>query len=593
LVTLYLAELKRAAGSYAEASDLYTSACEIFLQNKLLLKAGYAQTRLAGAKLYLGDRDAARALCTETLALLGDRNTPWLAFQCYHLLGNLTSADRYAEAYQYFGKAIECIEHLCSNIQPDELKSSFLKDKLSVYEDMVLLCLGHDDEAKRQEAFSYVERAKSRSLIDLLARTYGVKAKGVTQGDQTIYQRWEQLRAELNWLYDRSLQNELEGKQRSVVIEQKLCEEIRVREKTLANLLRDLQLHDREYSSLQAVTTITVPELQEYLSEDEALLEYYFTGDVLRTFVISKDSCHVVTNPTRWGRINLLLQGLQFQLEKFLYGSTYVEAHFPSLRQGADDGLAHLYQALIEPVASLIEGKHLIVVPFNILHYVPFHALYDGSQYLIETREVSYAPSAGIFRLCQEKNYPVTNKALIMGVPGRTIPQIEEEVCVIRDLFPEGKLFVGAEATRKSLQDHAYDCNIIHLAAHGTFRYDNPLFSGFKLADSWLSFYDIYGLTLNANLVTLSGCHSGISQVAHGDELLGLMRGFLYAGAASLVASLWAADDRSTAEFMKLFYTKLKEGLPKRSALSLAQREIKKKYDHPYYWAPFTLVGKR
>jgi CHAT domain-containing protein len=118
------------------------------------------------------------------------------------------------------------------------------------------------------------------------------------------------------------------------------------------------------------------------------------------------------------------------------------------------------------------------------------------------------------------------------------------------------------------------------------------LFSSLKLADSWLNFYDIFNLDLNAELVTLSACQTGLSKVFAGDELVGLMRGFLYAGVPSLIVSLWAVNDRSSSEFMKLLYRRLTDGGRKRAALREAQLALKEAYPNPYYWAPFVLMGK-
>ena len=117
------------------------------------------------------------------------------------------------------------------------------------------------------------------------------------------------------------------------------------------------------------------------------------------------------------------------------------------------------------------------------------------------------------------------------------------------------------------------------------------MFSALKLADGWLNFYDIFNLDLQAELVTLSACETGMNEVFPGDELFGLMRGFLYAGAPSLIVSLWMVNDRSTAELMRGLYGGLRQGLSKRAALRQAQMAVKEKHHHPYFWAPFILMG--
>jgi CHAT domain-containing protein len=140
-------------------------------------------------------------------------------------------------------------------------------------------------------------------------------------------------------------------------------------------------------------------------------------------------------------------------------------------------------------------------------------------------------------------------------------------------------------------------CDVLHLATHGDFRPDNPLFSGLALADGWLTALEMFDLRLNASLVTLSACQTGRSLVGGGDELLGLMRALLYAGAASLLLSLWPVEDHSSAELMEHVYQRLADGQSKRAALREAQlcllneSSARAPYAHPYYWAPFFLVG--
>jgi CHAT domain-containing protein len=228
-----------------------------------------------------------------------------------------------------------------------------------------------------------------------------------------------------------------------------------------------------------------------------------------------------------------------------------------------------------------------------VLHYVPFHALHDGHQYVIDRYEISYCPSAGVFKLCSEKaeRKRANGRMLIMAVPDETMPFIREEVEAVRSLWPDARVFLGPEATLDSLKQHAPGCRFLHLASHAVFRRDNPMFSALKLGDAWLSFYDIFNLDLHADMVTLSACETGMNEIFPGDELFGLMRGFLYAGAPSLVVSLWQVNDRSTAEFMRWLYVGLSQGLSKRAALRQAQLKVKQAYPHPYYWAPFILVG--
>jgi CHAT domain-containing protein len=132
----------------------------------------------------------------------------------------------------------------------------------------------------------------------------------------------------------------------------------------------------------------------------------------------------------------------------------------------------------------------------------------------------------------------------------------------------------------------------IHIATHATFRQDNPMFSSFKLGDGYITAMDLFSMECPTNLVTLSGCKSGLSEVSGSDDLLGLMRGFLYAGARSLLISLWNVNDESTVDLMTAFYRAWQSGMRKGEALRRAMQEVRQIYPNPFYWAPFFIAGK-
>jgi CHAT domain-containing protein len=254
--------------------------------------------------------------------------------------------------------------------------------------------------------------------------------------------------------------------------------------------------------------------------------------------------------------------------------------------------LHDLYEELIAPLRSQLGGRHLIVVSHELLHYVPFHALFDGEQYLGDAFTISHAPSASIYIQCHEKQADCVGPSLVLGVPDASTPAIHEELESVAKMVPEAEVFLGSDASSNVLRQRGSRSRLIHIAAHGFFRQDNPMFSGIRLGDTFLTLHDLYGLKLAADQVTLSGCSTGLSVVAGGDELIGLMRGLLAAGARTLLLTLWDVHDRSTAEFMKEFYSRMYDGRDRSAALREAMQEIRKSYPHPYYWAPFILVGK-
>jgi CHAT domain-containing protein len=164
-------------------------------------------------------------------------------------------------------------------------------------------------------------------------------------------------------------------------------------------------------------------------------------------------------------------------------------------------------------------------------------------------------------------------------------------VQTVARLLPHADIRVGQAANLEALRELGPASRCVHIATHGYFREDNPLFSGVRLGDAFLTVHDIYGLRLPVDLITLSGCGTGLNVVAAGDELRGLVRGLLAAGARSTVLSLWDVHDQSTAEFMTSLYEGLNAGLSKAVALQHAMALLRSAHPHPYFWAPFVLIG--
>jgi CHAT domain-containing protein len=254
--------------------------------------------------------------------------------------------------------------------------------------------------------------------------------------------------------------------------------------------------------------------------------------------------------------------------------------------------LGDLYNELVKPLRSGLTAQHLVFVPHGPLHFLPFHALRNGDEYLVDAYRVSYAPSATLFALCQEQVTTATRGSLVLGVPDERAPDIGAEASSVARLLPESELYLGESASSELLRKRGSEIGLLHIATHGVYRQDNPMFSAIRLGDGYLNLYDLYQLRISAKLVTLSGCATGMNGVAAGDELLGLQRGLFYAGATSLLLSLWDVHDRSTAELMQEFYKNYIHTGDMAASLQTAMRSLRQQNPHPYYWAPFVLVGK-
>jgi CHAT domain-containing protein len=355
--------------------------------------------------------------------------------------------------------------------------------------------------------------------------------------------------------------------------------------------LREFAPHASETEVLAGSPDFSIAELQRALPAGATLIEYYSAGDRFLAAVVTRDDIQVFPVSVV-PRVVKLLELLRFQLGKFRLGAAYAQQFHQSLFGATLSHLEQLHAELIAPLRIPPATRHLIFVPQGPLHFLPFHALHSGEDYLCDQYSVSYAPSAALFALCQQRPQSTSQGSLVLGVPDQRAPQILKEVRAVAALLPQAELFVGKRASSKVLSDRGPESGTLHIATHGTYRQDNPMFSSIKLGDGHLNLYDLYQMRLGARLVTLSGCATGMNFVAAGDELLGLQRGLFGAGASSLLLSLWDVHDDSTAELMEEFYQGYARTMDAAASLRVAMQQLRVRYSHPYFWAPFVLVGR-
>jgi CHAT domain-containing protein len=587
VIDLWRAQLLIRQQQFSMAQELAQRAAEVFEKQQAPARAANARVLSAQSWLELDETAPALREAQKALDEIEGYYAPWVSYQCYSTLGRLKELNgSVGEAEQLYMRAIEQMESLRGNIRLDEMRMSFGRDKYQVYENIVNLKL---TKGESRTAFQFVERSKSRTLIDLLEKN--LETVWDTGADESPrLQRIRRIREELNIFYSRL--NEVGATARTAATDTATKEEIARREQELVELLREVGSEKSGWATLQSLKIPTVDEVQALLRTDEVLVEYYIIGDRFQAFIISSDNFAVVRDLTTMKAVRSSLKGLTFQLSKFHLQPAYVQIHEPQLLEAAQHHLYELHQQLIQPLQDKLRAQSLVVVPHQLLHYVPFDALYDGSRYLIDSYDISRAPSVAVLKVCREKRIQNMEQDLVLAVPDEMTPSINEEVQALRELLPKGLFFVGSEAREDKLRRYGQTAGKLHIAAHGIFRSDNPMFSSLKLGDTWLNLFDIFNLQLGAELTVLSACETGMSAVWEGDELLGLARGFLYAGTPSLIVSLWTVNDRSTAKLMRRFYEGLNRSLSKSRALQEAVMAVKAEFPHPYYWAPFVLMGR-
>jgi CHAT domain-containing protein len=590
LLDLYQALLLLGAGRLFEARRSAVAALLAF-PPAAASKAILCRLLLARIALRLGDLPAARDECgraTESLAFL---DLPALRFQLHAVRGRLEQAAGNAEAaFEAYRTALTFLESLRASLRGEELKIAFLRNKLEVYEQLVDLSLRRPDGGG-EAAFAYAEQAKSRSLQELILR--GARpVREAAAGKSDLVRRVSELREELNWYYHRIEAEQMSGEEKTDERVQRLQAEVSEHEQELLRALRELPDADSAEAELLAPVTLSAREVRAALPPGAMLVEYFAVGERLLAFLVSREAVEVVP-VALVARVQHALRLLQFQLS---WAQPAPRAAAPSaegsLAAAAQAHLSELYQALVAPLRARLAGRQLVIVPHGPLHYVPFHALFDGQRHLIDSFAVSYAPSATVYALCERRRPRASGPGLVLGVPDPLLPSIAEEARAVAERLPEAELHLGPTASAEALRTRGPQSRFVHVAAHGVFRGDNPMFSGVRLADSYLTLYDLYALSLPADLVSLSACVTGRSVVAAGDELLGLARGLFRAGAASLLLTLWEVPDRSTADFMAAFYDEYLSSPNGALAYQKAVLATREKHPHPVHWAPFVLSGK-
>jgi len=584
---------------FKESLATAQACASVFQTYDLPVQEAQAHLIAARAAAALDLCDQAYRLVNQALAVGRGKDIPSLVYQCRHLLGALAQGRGDPQgALAEYDQAIQELERLRGRLMV-EFRAGFLEDKQVVYEDVVALCLNLDQPSRGLE---YVERAKSRALIDLLAYRLDLSIQAREAEDGHLVDEVTHLRAERDRLYRRWETKEefrVRGWPSSNGGQEQVQQDVLALEKRIEELWHKLLIRNADYARDASLWQVRTEPIQPYLSPETLLLEYFVARGELVAFLVTAEAVQARRLPIAIAEVQHLIQLLWLNLRAVPRSSP---SQVSSLTTNARGLLQRLHKLLIAPLDEVLAPyPQLIIVPHGPLHYLPLHALHDGRSFLLERHTISYLPSASLLRYCEEAQPAATGCFAVGHSYAGALPYAVQEARLIAAIFG-GQAVLEDEATPARLREMATDCRILHLAAHGDFRPDNPLFSGLALAEGWLTTLDIFNLRLNASLVTLSACQTGRNVVGGGDELLGLMRAFLYAGAASLALSLWAVEDRSTAQLMETFYSKLAEGWTKGAALRYAQLQFIKGqsdkdgtvtdlYAHPYFWAPFFLAG--
>ena len=514
----------------------------------------------------------------------------WRAHFC--LAQVLVSQDLLDSAVVTYHNAIHIIEEMRARIKIDEYKSGFIDDKLDVYGELVLLLLKMDRD---EDAFNVVERAKSRSFLDLLSNRQiaftGEMSDELMKEKQAIQSELAELQAEAS-----ALQSE---HAKLNAIQQKRLQDLDLQiEKTKTRYeqhLITIREANPELAEIVSVDPWPLSKLQSILPDSVSLIEYFNAKDEFVILSITKNNIYTAIVDADLDTLGRLIWDFRDAISRQL-----------SIEKQANE----LYELLLNPIIGKLSGiRHLVIVPHGKLHYLPFNALYNRKgESLLDKYSTSLSPSATVLGFCLEKGEhwlstaPSNRSVVALGNPDLgdrdlDLPFAEREIRSVSREFPHMHYYVGERATETRARGESSEASTILLSCHGEYDSDNPLFSSLLLSqdemnDGRLEAHEIFGLDLDAYLVAMSACETGLGAIRGGDEIIGLTRSFMFAGASSLMSSLWKVDDLATAITIKRFFRNLSQGYSRAEALRLAQLHVREKHkSHPAFWAAFSISG--
>ena len=509
-----------------------------------------------------------------------------------------------AEAERYFRESIETIEDMRDNLDLREHRAAFVQGKIGAYKNFSAFL---EEQGRSAEAFHYAERARSRSLADLLVTTLqGESASPESQEGQVleIAQRRHALRAAVD-----DPERDLEAVEEADGLAE--ADLLQRRELQRVDSVYNEQVRRLPDSSMIKPLLLAQPldasAAQEVLKEGEAMVVYDLRGDQEGTlpnalpsmttstaYVITKDAVTAHDLPVEEGSLAEMVRLFRDQISDSGTG--------PGV--GWEAASRQLYDGLVAPIREALPAsiEHLHLVPEGVLHYLPFAALQDeDGTFLVERFSLSVTPSASVLQICRSRNTDgLWRSILAVADPDGHLPGSRAEARAIASIpSVRARTLIGPEATQEAFEALAETwADIVHIATHGRFVSHAPWSSYLELHGDVLSADEIGHLRLNAYLVTLSACETALSggytsDVPPGDEWVGLNQAFLAAGTPTVMASLWPIDDTVSSDFMISFYEKLIDANGKSKALAQVQRKALRSAEagHPFYWAAFTVIG--
>jgi CHAT domain-containing protein/tetratricopeptide (TPR) repeat protein len=486
-------------------------------------------------------------------------------------------------ALAFFLKAVDTLERDRRALRDERSRGTFLEDRIEVYYAPIQQLL---DRRRHDEAFELLERSRSRALADLLAtRKLGL----ARPEEQKLYAESTLLRTQIadaqGALFE--LVTESDASKNTAKIGA-LQGRIRALEAQHQAVVARMSTEAPRLQNLVVSAPPRLKALQQSMREERyELLQYLVLEHGVILWHIAADSVTVR---------NVFLPRTEVMRKVAALHKSLADRNVRFDETTARE----LFLFLVQPVASRIRSDRLVVIPHEALASVPFQVLQDPAdgRYLGERFQITYAPSVSVYLGLRRSPGLAGGRLLAVADPG--IPAAGPEVRAIAQLFPgRGRVITDDLAQEKDVKAWIRDADVVHLAVHGKFDAAEPMLSYLSLArggddDGRLTAAEMFGLPLDkSRLVVLSACETGRTEATHGNEILGMVRGLLYAGAGTLVLSYWEVDSEATALWMRTFYdAALSRPMPEAARAALLKVKSHPSYGHPYFWAAFAMIGR-
>lgn len=612
----------------------HEQALEYFLRAYEVAKAGFPDRSPALAKYLnnislahgrLKNPDQALNVAEQGLALFSEEQVEipaaylsLLQSKARSLLAKSQNETALKQAYETYAKATSFLDATRLIYEDDLSRQTLVASNFEIFEG-ALSCLhaliekGIAGEDWEEAAFHHFEKSKSLGLLDALLRSKGLNFNDLPatlrERENMILDKigyWEKRR--YDWLNASS-----EADKRDSIIQ--LNQEIAKWKSEHRTLMEEVKQMDARYYQLkydqQLITSERVR--SELLSGEKGLIEYFLGQEHIYIFLLTPEQKQLFKVP------------FDFELERWMANIREAITAFPTAStESANiflevfaDYTHRIYEKVFAPLADQALPKELIIIPDGALSYLPFELLleeypekisrFKSYTYLIKRHQISYAFSASLLHQLIT-DYQVRPSKFFLGIAPSFAPDGPFEPLAYNQVEVEriGELMQPAQvhkyATVEDFKAVVPAYNIIHLATHGVLNDKADAFSYIALSpdsikqDQGVLFTrDLYDMRLNAAMVVLSACETGLGKYQRGEGIISLARGFAYAGAKSTLTTLWSIDDETTKELMYQFYENIQQKMPKDEALHLAKIQFLEEQSnikaHPFYWAPFVLIG--